>query len=99
MRNKIQNSLLKAIEMTILSFLIAFFIGCNSHRLTRNEWFNLMEDLRLRKNSLELEKSYLKSVLADSLTIDSLRIKLKKCEEETEKLKLSDTTKLNLLDF
>jgi hypothetical protein len=63
MRNKFQNLIFKVLGIGILILMIS--TGCNSDRLTRSEWFNLMEDLRLRKNSLELEKSYLKSVLTD----------------------------------
>jgi len=97
MRNKFQNIIFKVLGIGILTLMIS--TGCNSNRLTRNEWFNLMEDLRLRKNSLELEKSYLKSVLTDSLLIDSLRIELKKCEEEIEELKSKDTTNVDEFDF
>jgi len=97
MRNKFQNIIFKVFGIGILTLM--FSTGCNSNRLTRSEWFNLMEDLRLRKNSLELEKSYLKSVLTDSLLIDSLRIELKKCEEEIEELKSKDTTNIDEFDF
>ena len=97
MRNKFQNIIFKVLGIGILILMIS--TGCNSNRLTRSEWFNLMEDLRLRKNSLELEKSYLKSVLTDSLLIDSLRIELKKCEEEIEELKSKDTTNVDEFDF
>jgi len=97
MRNKFQNIIFKALGIGILTLMIS--TGCNSNRLTRSEWFNLMEDLRLRKISLELEKSYLKSVLTDSLLIDSLRIELKKCEEEIEELKSKDTTNVDEFDF
>lgn len=92
MRNRIQNFPLKVCGIGIFIFLILFFIGCfSTDRLTKKEWSELMEDLRLRKNSLELEKSYLKKVLLDSLLIDSLIIELKKCEEEIELLKKIDT--------
>jgi len=97
MRNKFQNIIFKDLGIGILTLMIS--TGCNSDKLTRSEWFNLMEDLRLRKNSLELEKSYLKSVLTDSLLIDSLRIELKKCEEEIEELKSKDTTNVDEFDF
>lgn len=94
MRNKFNDFLLKVSGSGILIFLVSFLIaGCMaSEKMTRKELAELKENLRLRKNSLELEKSYLKKILADSLLIDSLKIELKKCEEEIENLKNIDTT-------
>ncbi|MGB9664132.1 MAG: hypothetical protein ACPL25_04315 [Ignavibacteria bacterium] len=101
MRNKFNKFLLKVCVSGILIFLVSFLInGCGtSERMSRKELAELKENLRMRKNSLELEKSYLKKILADSLLVDSLKIELKKCEEEIVNLKNIDSTNSNEIEM
>ncbi len=81
----------------ILTFLIS---GCSTtDKMTRKELVELKENLRLRLNSLELERSYLQKILADSMAIDSLRFELEKCKQEIENLINSDSTKSGEKDF
>lgn len=95
MRNKFYIFLLKVIEFGITILVLSFLInGCSTtDKMTKKELTDFREDLRLRRNSLELERSYLKNILADSLAIDSLRVELKKCKEEIENIINSDSSK------
>ncbi|MCR4416567.1 MAG: hypothetical protein NUV92_02305 [Ignavibacteria bacterium] len=94
-RNKSSQSLIKTCGIFFLFILFLTISGCSkSERLSKKDWFYLMEDLRLRKNNLELEKSYLKEVLKDSLLVDSLRIELKNCNDEIEKFKEFDSSQV-----
>lgn len=100
MRNKSSQSLIKVCGIVFLLIFALLTSSCSkSEKLSKKDWLYLMEDLRLRKNSLELEKSYLKEVLKDSLLIDSLRIELQNCYDEIEKIRKIDSSQIDKDSF
>ena len=64
-------------------------------KLKKSIWKSLMEDLRLRKNSLELEKEYLKNILSSTNELDSLKNLLDKCSEQNKTEQSRDTLNNN----
>lgn len=70
------------ILLTVILIFI-FSIKCFSQdlKLKKSELKYLMEDLRLRKKSLEMEREYLMNFLQSIKDLDSLRNELNKCKE------------------
>lgn len=76
----------------IMMFIWIFAIMSYSQekKIKKSEFDDLMIDLRLRKQSLEMEKNYLRKFLDSLNYIDSLREELEKCKKS---ILLNDTLK------
>jgi len=71
----------KILVIVILIFISSLNIFSQDLKLKKSEVKYLMEDLRLRKNSLELEREYLINFLQSVTDLDSLKNELKKCKD------------------
>lgn len=87
----------KYIGIILLVVIIFFYPNLFSQdlKMEKSVWENLIEDLRLRKNSLELEREFLKDYLSTIKELDSLKNLLEKCREQNKFKQNQDTLQNN----
>lgn len=68
-------------KVLILINFFSFEVYSQDIKMKKSELNDLMEDLRLRKKSLELERTYLINFLDSINDLDSLQNELRKCKE------------------
>lgn len=68
-------------DIIILMLIVIEFGYSQEMRLKKSEYDDLMVDLRLRKQSLEREREYLKKFLDSLQILDSLKNDLENCKK------------------